>query len=71
MEDRADKSSVWVAEDPATLKAEAKAREESVFKAQILKKQKVIDDKNRILQKAEKQSKLPTVQESLKKKYSR
>lgn len=71
IEDRKDGSSAWVAEDPETLKAEVRAHREAVEQAKILKKKKAIDDLRRQYDKALAQSKLPTVQEGLREKYSR
>ena len=71
MEDLSDGSSVWMAEDPATLKAEAKAREDQARQARLLKQLGAIEKKRQTYQKALTQSRLPTVQQSLGEKYSR
>lgn len=71
MEDRPDGSSVWMAEDPEELRAERREREEAAAAAFLLKREKALEDRQRLLAKVEKQAKLPTVQEALKSQYSR
>ena len=71
MEDRQDGSSVWIAEDPAELQAEADERQSALLAAETKKRMKVLEEKVKRLDKLEKQARLPTVQEALREKYSR
>jgi hypothetical protein len=71
MEDRADGSSTWMADDPEDLREERREREESVRKDALLKLEKGLQVKKALLDKVMKQSKMPLVQEALGEEYSR
>ena len=71
MEDKADGSSAWMADDPETLREERKERLEKAQREALTKAQKSVDVKSALLEKVERQAKQPTVQEALKNDYSR
>lgn len=71
MEDRADGSSAWMADDPEALREERREREERAHKEALVKARKSVDVKKALLDKVEKQAKHPTVQEALRGEYSR
>lgn len=71
MEDKADGSSAWMADDPETLREERREREEKSRQEALNKAKKAVDVKKALLEKVERQAKQPTVQEALGNDYSR
>lgn len=71
MEDKADGSSVWMADDPETLQEERRERQERVQQEALNKAKKAVEVKTALLEKVERQAQQPSVQEALKDDYSR
>ena len=71
MEDKADGSSAWMADEPETLREERREREEKGRQEALTKAKKGVDVKKALLEKVERQAKQPTVQEALQSDYSR
>eukprot|EP00887_Chlorella_sp_A99_P008002 scaffold12.g8002.t1 len=70
LEDQADGSSVWKADDPAVLRAEAAERAAAAAEARAKKARAQLEGKRKDLDKLQKLAALPTPQEALRDKYS-
>lgn len=71
MEDKADGSSAWMADDAETLRQERREREDKARQEALVKAKKAVDVKKALLEKVEKQANQCTVQEALRNDYSR